>query len=456
MEFVRLTRDTEIGANSYALRLGDRLVVLDSGMHPKAQGAAALPDFSRISGLPVACAVLSHAHQDHVGSLPVLTREHDRIPVFMTSPTARIAEIMLHNSVNVMTRQREERKLDNYPMFTHRGVDLCAQQWQQCPLRRRFALNGDRATDDEETSIELYDAGHILGSAGVMVRHGGKTIFYTGDVNFDDQTLARCADFPEEGVDVLIMETTRGDSPKPAGWTRVSEEKRLLEALREAFQAGGAVTLPVFALGKTQEILAMLWRFRVEGLLAHVPTYIGGLSTKITTVYDHFAESGRRALPELQLLQEMAPYVLSGNEALSISPRARSIYALSSGMMTENTISNLFARRILPDAGQSLFFVGYSDPDSPAGRVRAASPGQDVILDPSKPPVPLRCRTNAFNFSAHATRESLLEYATRLRPKKILLVHGDRPAVDWFQRELSVTLPGTAVLSPEPGVWMDL
>lgn len=451
MELVNLTRNVEIGANSYLLRTRGKSLILDSGMHPKAEGLAAIPNFSLVPEGSVDAIIVTHAHQDHIGSLPYLTRREKQARVFMTPSTNRVADVMLHNSVNVMVRQREEHNIEAYPLFTHRGVELSRSAWQSCPTRRRFDFTGERTSDEGTPSFEFYPAGHILGAAGVMIRSEGKTVFYTGDVNFENQTLMRGADFPESGVDTLIMETTRGDSPTPAGLTRAKEEERLARSIRAAFDRGGSVTIPVFALGKTQELLAMLWRMRLRGLLAAVPIYIGGLSTKLTNLYDTLAQDEQRLHPELQLLQELAPYVLSGNEVFTISPRKKCIFALSSGMMTENTLSNLFARKILADPNQSLFFVGYSDPESPAGRIRAAQPGDSVVLDPKQPPIKLECHIEEFNFSAHATRESLLNYAVALRPKKIVLVHGDRPAIEWFQLKLYRELPETEVLIPEPG-----
>ena len=448
MEFWNLTRDVEIGANCYLLRTKGKSIVLDSGMHPKEEGIAATPDFQLIQDGAVDHILVTHAHQDHIGTLPFLTRREPKARVLMTEPTTRIADVMLHNSVNVMLRQKEEHNISNYPLFTHRGVEFSRQSWQPCAVGRKYDLGGDR---HHEVSCEFFHSGHILGAAGVLIRAEGKTVFYTGDVNFENQTLIRGAIFPEENVDVLIMETTRGDSPTPVGYSRANEEDRLLRAIREAFGRGGSVTIPLFALGKTQEILAIFWRMRLRGLLAPVPIYIGGLSTKLSGIYDAMAHDPQRAHPEMQLLQELAPYVLSGNEVHSISPRKKCIFALSSGMMTENTLSNIFARRVLGDENQSLFFVGYSDPESPAGRIRAAHQGDEVVLDARFPPIKLRCHIEEFNFSAHANRESLLKYAIGLRPKKIILVHGDRPAIEWFELKLYRELPETEVIIPEPG-----
>ena len=456
MEIVNLSRRLEIGSNSYWLRVGDKNIILDAGLHPKLEGLAATADFSPVPEGKVDAIFITHAHQDHIGSLPILTRREPQARVFMTDATAKITEVMLHNSVNVMTRQREADNITEYPLFTHRGVDFCAQAWHCRPTGKRFNLVGDRSDDDKEITFEFFDAGHILGSAGVMIRYRGKSFFYTGDVNFENQTLMRGAAFPEDGVDILLMETTRGDAPTPAGFTRAHEEERLTNGIRAAFDRGGSVTMPVFALGKTQEALAMLWKMRLKGLLAHVPIYIGGLSTKITGIYDALASSTIRSHPELQLLQEMAPYVLSGNEIHTISPRKKCIFALSSGMMTENTLSNLFCRRVLGDPNQSLFFVGYSDPASPAGKIRAAAQGDSVKLDETSAPITLRCHIEEFNFSAHGNRETLRNYAILLKPKKVVLVHGDKPALGWFQLALFKELPGTEVIIPEPGKVFDL
>lgn len=457
MQFLNLTRRLEIGANSYALRAGKHTLLIDSGMHPKELGVGAQPDFASLAGVPPPDAILlSHAHQDHVGTLPIATRLFPETPVYMTPETARLADTMLHNSVNVMTRQREEKGFEDYPLFTHRGVELSTRQWMETPIGVPIGLDGERA-ENGETSFTFYDAGHILGSAGIIIQHEGRKIFYTGDVNFDSQTLLCGADFPTEDVDVLIMETTRGDSPLPPDFTRDAEALRLLDAMKAVFDRGGSVFIPVFALGKTQELLATFWKFRRDGLLSSsVPLYIGGLSTKITEAYDEFAGNSRRHFPELHLLQALAPYVLSGREAGTIEPKPRSIYALSSGMMTENTLSNVFARHILPHERHATFFVGYCDPESPAGLVQATARGESVRIDADKDPVPIRCQVDTFNFSAHASRESLVDYAVRLKPRKILLVHGDEPAITWFQKELAQRLPNTAVILPQPGQWIDL
>ena len=458
LKFINLTRRTEIGANSYYLEIGGHRLVLDCGMHPKNVGEDALPNFKPVSDQRIEAILISHAHQDHIGTLPVLMRRQPNARVFMTETTAEIGNTLLHNSVNVMTRQREEIGTTLYPLFTHREIDRASDLWDWCPLRQRIAISGERAPPRETDALtfEFFDAGHVLGSTGILLSAEGRTIFYTGDVNFDDQTLMKAAIFPEEKIDILIMECTRGDHATPAGWTRAGEEGRLAEGIDCAFTRGGCVLIPVFALGKTQEVLAMFYKFRREQKLPEFPIYIGGLSSKMTAVYDRRAHISRRQLPRLQLMAEAAPFVLNGQTIHDTPARAGRIYALSSGMMTPKTLSSIFARRLVGDPQHSIFFVGYADPLSPAGVLRNAQPGDEVALDPDEPPQRVRCHIEQFQFSAHASRESLIEYAKKLSPKKIVLVHGDPSAVAWTRARLIVDLPSTEMVVPSPGVELEL
>ena len=196
----------------------------------------------------------------------------------------------------------------------------------------------------------------------------------------------------------------------------------------------------------------MLYKFRRQRLLPEFPIYIGGLSSKFTDIYDRRSHTTRRQLPRLKLMRDVAPFILNDQTVRDTATRGGRVYVLSSGMMIPRTLSNVFARRIIENPKHSIFFVGYANPESPAGLLREAGQGGEVALEPDKPPQRIRCNIEQFQFSAHATRETLIQYAKKISPRKTVLVHGDPPAVEWMRATLSAELPDSEVIVPTPGV----
>ena len=450
MRFRNLTRRREIGANCYMLESGDQRVVMDSGMHPKLAGYPATPDFGPLEEKSANAIFITHAHHDHIGSMPVLQRQQPNTPVIMTEITGELANAMLHNSVNVMTKQREESSIHEYPLFTHRELDDCGRQWSYREIDRSFEV------PDTDLEATMFDAGHILGSTGLMIREGSNTLFYSGDVNFEHQTICRAADFPTSGIDVLVMETTRGTYERPESYSRKGEKERLASVIRETYDAGGAVLIPVFALGKTQEVMLMLHELLEEGLIPECPLLMGGLSTKVTVLYDHYASRSRRSYPGFRILEDIKMLTPRRKGRQEIVANARSIYALSSGMMTEHTVSNQFAFKFLDNPRNAICFVGYTDPDSPGYKIRTSKAGDMIKLARDLPAVPLRARIETFDLSAHATREQIADYVEKVRPKKLLLVHGEEPSQMWFVNRFKDSIPDTEIIRPEMHMPIDL
>ncbi len=449
MIFKSLCRHTGIGANSYLLETKSAKIILDAGMHPKHEGQEAIPHYEFLRYGTADSVIITHSHLDHVGTLPVLLQDQPQAKVFLSPETAEIAAAMLHNSVNVMQSKRIEHGIAEYPLFSHEDIDEIESAFEARGIERPFEI-------DPKGSLRatFHDAGHILGSVGVSIEGEGKKVFYTGDVNFEPSTLLKGALFPETPVDALIVETTRGEQSRKANYDRTTEENQLAEAIANVIARKGSVLMPVFAIGKTQEVLGMLHRFKKEKLIPQdTPIYIGGLSTKMTQIFDRFTEKSRRQLAGMRFLKDMELQAGSRRSKGPIPFHPGCIYALSSGMMSEKTISNNFARQgLLENKKHGLFFVGYADPETPAGKIRTAQQGDMILLDPAHPPVKLNCETRIFDFSGHSTREAIAEYIIKVAPKKTFLVHGDDAAVEWFRTEISRRLPTTEIIVPQPGV----
>ncbi len=446
--FTNLTKGSEIGANSYLLDIDGSRIVLDAGMHPKKDGNEAKPAYELIGPAAPDTIFVTHAHLDHIGTLPVLQDEYPAAEVIMTRGTAAVGIAMLHNSVNVMTSKRLNEGIAEYPFFMHGSLEHVSRAWIERPYGESF-----RTGRGGELLATLHDAGHILGSCGVEIEAAsGTTIFYTGDVQFDNQTMIPGAEFPQRGVDVLIMECTHGCTERAPEYTRRSELRRFADTIREVLEGDGAVLIPVFALGKSQELLRELGRFKEQGLIPDVPIYFGGLSSKITQVYDRTADDTPRMEPGYRLRDHVETRGLPKQGKAPLLASGGNIYLVSSGMMSEHTVSNTLAAQVLVKPQDAILFVGYSDPESPAGRIKATEPGGLVRLkDKGGQAYPISCRIERFDFSGHATRQALLRYACSLEPKTIILVHGDEEALASMQATLSERLPGTNILIPAPG-----
>jgi Cft2 family RNA processing exonuclease len=359
----------------------------------------------------------------------------------------------LHNSVNVMTRQRDELGVREYPLYTHDEVDEIAPLFQGFRYNREIewaSFHKTRAGVRSPT-LEFCDAGHTLGAAGIMVRGKKETLFYTGDVCFHDQTLQRAARFEDVQADVLIMEATRGNRPTPRGFTREAEIRRLTQAIQRALKRRGSVLIPTFALGRTQEILALLALLMREGELKRQPVYIGGLGRVFTEICDLQAHRTHRQHSGLQLHEALELIVLDAKATQNMKLTGGRLFVVTAGMMSEHTPAHDLALRMAGDEKHAIFFVGYADPDTPGGRLKAAKPGETFLFSAHGGELTRRCEVQDFDLTAHANREDLLDFVGEVSPRTVLLGHGGEESRRWFEDQIRARHPKIKVVQPQPG-----
>jgi Cft2 family RNA processing exonuclease len=376
----------------------------------------------------------------------------------MTELSYFLLERVLHNSVNVMKRQRDELGLKDYPLYTHDEVDELFSRFQGFKYNREIdwaSFHKARAGFLSPT-LEFYDAGHALGSAGIMVRGRKETLFYTGDVCFHDQTILSGARLEDVKADVLIMETTRGNRQLPPGFSREAEIERLSSAILRVLQRRGSVLIPAFALGRTQEILALLAILMGEGKLKPQPVHIGGLGRVFTEIYDLESHRTHRQLPNLQLREALNLVVLDQKQVEKMKFAGGRLFVITAGMMSEHTASLKLAMRMLDDERHAIFFVGYADPSAPGGRLKASRPGEPFILDPRAGQVTRRCEMEEFDLTAHANREDLLDLVGKVEPRVVLLSHGEEDSLTWFAAQIHARHPKIKVVQPKPGVPVEI
>jgi Cft2 family RNA processing exonuclease len=433
IKFLPLGGAGEIGANCYYLKIAGTGIILDCGMHPQKNGLESLPEFSLIENQPVDYVFISHAHQDHLMSLPFLVKQHPYIRIITSRQTRDLAELTLHNSVSILNKELLKDKA--IQAYTHEEIDLLSQTIDFKPMNEIFEVRGYNHKSGETINVSFHDAGHILGSVGILIEHDGKRIFYTGDINLTNQTLLRGCTLPKTKVDMLILECTYGatDSSSILGWSK--EAERFASEANKILNKGGSILIPVFALGKMQEVLSTIWKLIERNKLTRTDIFTGGIGTKINKLYDANRYLVKmvdtdfllRAIPLKNINQIADP------EELFKYP---CIVVVSSGMMIEGTASFNLAKTWLKKKDSAIFVVGYMDENTPGYKISKAPRGEKIKLTEFSEEQTVKCAIKHFKFSAHSNREGLIEIVRKLKPDKVILVHGDEDAIGWVGNQI--------------------
>ncbi len=446
MNLTDLNRYGEIGANCTFVQLGAFNILIDSGLHPKMMGYDALPDFEAIENIELDLIVLTHCHLDHLGSLPVVTAYNPRTPVVTTAPNVTLVPRMLRNSINVMKRQREEHGVSEYPLFLHRDV---AQLNNQLVIQR-FERGEIYNKGNDQIEVILHRAGHVAGAATIELIYKHRRIVFSGDVLFDDQRTLPGASLPKGPVDTLILETTRGAKGRELGQNRATEVDRLVSQISTVLDRGGSCLIPVFALGRMQELFKIIYESRNRCRIPKAPVYAAGLGMAICGHFDKIRQQTQLIDFDIKMLEKMDVRSVDLNTRPGRDLTRKGIYIVSSGMMIEHTPSYKLAASLLPHTKNGICFVGYCDPDTPGGQLLSNRNEENFFFDALDYAAPIQASIDQFDLSGHADRDQLLEYATQTEARSIVLTHGDQDARKWFSQELTARLPQAKILDPDP------
>ena len=351
---------------------------------------------------------------------------------------------MLSNSLAVMKRQRSELNLPELPLYGRSDLRALYDRMEIMPIGEPMIFEKDGKTIE----ITAYHAGHVAGAVSFDLLYEGKHTFFTGDVLFDDLRTLQGAQLPNHPVDVLVMETTRGVSKRPANKLREAEVVNLLQDIRKALKRGASVLLPVFALGRMQEMLVLLNEARKNKALPPTPVFCSGLGMDLVNHIHQISQNFSRVNFSRKVLRSLGaqplPRRIQAGEPLPM----QGIYLVSSGMMVENTPSYMLASSMLGDARNGIFFVGYCDPNTPGGQLLEYDLGDEFLFDAVDIKTRICASVKKYDLSGHADRDELLAFAKSLSPRKIVLHHGDPEARDWFNSQFKqLNFP---VLDPEP------
>ncbi|MGK9368797.1 MBL fold metallo-hydrolase [Melioribacter sp. Ez-97] len=446
IKFLPIGGGKEIGANSYYLQIAGTGILLDCGIHPRKKGLDSLPLFDLLENYPLDFVIISHAHQDHIGALPFLIKKFPHVIIYTTPYTKELVSVTLHNAVNIL--KKETAGEDGISFYTHEEIDLLVRSIRDYDYHEEFELNGLNSSCELKGCF--YGAGHILGSAMVMIKADDKKILYTGDVNLSGQSIQTGADIDSLGkADLLIMESTYGDSDTKLTGSWESERVRFINDLNKIISQGGSVLIPVFALGKMQEMLMLIYEAVRSGKLTDAEIYTGGIGREISNIYDRFRYAVKRKNPDTEL-KEIPQSNLNDINDYNHFKKNPGYLLASSGMMLEGTTSFQLAEFLLRQKNFAVFGVGYMDPSTPGYKIINAKKNDALKLTGDRA-IKVECEIKRYYFSAHANRDSLINFAKRLKPGAVILVHGEESAQNWIGYHLLESQPGVKLFSAELG-----
>jgi len=407
-----------IGASCFRVEMGPYEIILDCGTRPK--GHDPLPMLNAIEHPDLM--LISHAHQDHIGALPVFHARFSGTPIVCTRATREIAQVMLVDGLKVQQSQE-----DTEPLFDATDLAQCLFRMQTQPVGAEFEpLPG--------LKVRFINAGHIVGAVCIHLRYKDRTLLYTGDYSLANSRTTdglKIQHLPQ--TEVLITETTYGNTTHPS---RSEQERALIERAIAVVKQGGNVLIPAFALGRAQEII-LAFRYDQEFRALGIPLYIDGLVRSVTDCFNsnlqYLSQSVQRFARTQELFFPDKPMIRAiehpGDRPLAIAHP--SVIVTSSGMLNGGP-SVYYAQVLLERSNAALLISGYCDEESPGRKIQALQTGDTIEI--AEREITVRAAIHRFSLSAHADKVGICSLIERVNPQCLILVHGSRDALHELAR----------------------
>ncbi|KAJ5078562.1 integrator complex subunit 11 [Anaeramoeba ignava] len=411
IQFLALGAGRMVGRSCLIVTMGNKTIMLDCGVH-LGKKEERFPDFSQIK-TKIDCVIISHFHLDHCGALPYFTEKIGYSgPIYMTTPTKAICPIILEDYVHVTSDSNEET-----PFFSSQMI--------KDSMNKVIGINFLETIEiEEDFEIRAYYAGHVLGAALFYVRVGQESIVYTGDFSMTSDQHLGSASIEKLNPDLLITESTYGHSIRDP---KSSREKHFLKLIHEHIDKGGKVLIPVFSLGRAQELCILLETYW-ERMGLDVPIYLAtGLAEKANEFYKIFSNWMNQELKDSVLkknrnvfeFRHIKPF---DRTKVSIETPGPMVMFASPGMLHSGTSLAIF--RIWAPLEKNLVIIpGYCVSGTVGSKLSETGPHRVEIGKGEE--IQVNCKVKFVSFSAHADMMGIIHLIKQCEPKKIALVHGE-------------------------------
>lgn len=415
----------EVGGSCSVVEVGERRILIDCGQRmgggPEVDR---LPDLQRVQELGGLDAILvTHAHADHIGALPLIHLAFPSVPLYTTEATLALMKIMLADSLKIMQmRWMQEAEI---PLYPEHAVTSMLARVEVVKQGEVFEVCGDQVQGT------FLLSGHVLGACSVTLDTLEGRVFFTGDYSIDPQRTVDPLVVPKLRPHVVVTEATYGNRLHA---NRKAEEMRLAEAVAAVVAGGGKVLIPAFALGRAQEVLLILLREQKAGRIQGFPIFVDGMVRNVCQIYSLYPEFLAERLRK-QVEREGNPFFYEGSPARAVGQGERELVVAgepccivsSSGMLTGGP-SQFYAAELAGDSKNAIFITGYQDEESPGGKVLALAGAAEPTLRLMDRLVRFDCKIAKYNLSAHADAVQIATLIAKLGPRHCYLVHGDEAA----------------------------
>ncbi len=380
----------EVGRSCFLLDAGEKFL-LECGIKLSPGGTEyPLPLQTNVNSV-----IISHAHLDHSGNLPHLFLKSNPL-CYMTPPTLELAEILWHDTLKIA------------------GIEGTAEKFSKEEIQRTkqysFPLAYKRSIEiASNTSLEFFNAGHILGSAMTKLDFGSFSLLYTGDFKVEETSLLEKADLKVGSVDFVLMESTYGDRDHPP---RKRVERNFVEKVKETVENGGRAIIPAFAVGRSQEVIEVLYKSRVK-----FPVYLDGMAQRVALAsmkYPDYLKDPKT----LKSAHKKTQWVKNRRQRQRVLDEPCAIVT-TAGMLEGGPVLS-YLKKAYNDPNSSVLMTGYQVEGTQGRRLF-----EDGVIFIDGQDYRVKCKIEKFDFSAHASQSNMVKAVKKWSPREVMLVHGD-------------------------------
>lgn len=421
-----------VTGSRYLLSINEKKILIDCGLYQgykelRLRNWAPLPVDPRL----IDAVILTHAHIDHSGYLPLLVKNGFSGKIYCTHGTRELCSILLPDSGHI--QEEDADRANRYGYTKHKpALPLYTRVDAIRSMEQFYSVDFDKPVEVVKgLSFRFYPAGHIIGSAIVKLEHEETSVVFTGDLGRPHHLVMR-APTPISTADYLIVESTYGDRLHDNS----SPLDQMAEVIEQTIAGGGSVIIPAFAVGRTQEILYLIYQLKKARRIPDMPVFLDSpMAQEVSDLMIHYANEHRLSREICKAVCASAKYTITTDESKHIDQYTHPIIIVSASGMAEGGRILHHLKKFLPDERNTILFTGYQDPGTRGDRLTRGEPEIKIHGEM----VPVRAHIVAMsNMSAHADYQEMLGWLSNFKsaPRKVFITHGNQASAESLKAKI--------------------